>query len=104
MRCAACKARVLTVSVKVNAMHLMRMRFQFARKAVDKGRWPLTPRSSGLAGREGPMRLITILAVSLCVAVLAGVFPPDLAVFGVPYTVVVALVAATGFVYVLSRD
>lgn len=50
------------------------------------------------------MRLITILAVSLCVAVLAGVFPPDLAVFGVPYTVVVALVAATGFVYVLSRD
>ena len=98
------RAGRLTVLVKVNAVHLMRMRFQFARKASDKGRWPLTPRSSGLTGREGPMRLITILAVSLCVAVLAGVFPPDLAFFGVPYTVVVALVAASGFVYVLSRD
>ena len=32
----------LTLRVKVNAMHLMRMRFQFARKASDKGRWPLT--------------------------------------------------------------
>jgi len=50
------------------------------------------------------MRLITVLAVSLCVAVLAGVFPPELAVFGVPYTIVVAMVAASAFVYVLSRN
>jgi len=50
------------------------------------------------------MYLIAILAVSLCVAILAGVFPPGLLLFGIPYTIVVALVAASGFVYVLSRD
>ncbi|MCB1423415.1 MAG: hypothetical protein KDJ69_13310 [Nitratireductor sp.] len=50
------------------------------------------------------MRLITVLAVSLCVAVLAGVFPPELAVLGIPYTIVVAMAAASAFVYVLSRN
>lgn len=55
-------------------------------------------------GEQAPMRLITVLAVSLCVAVLAGVFPPELAVLGVPYTIVVAMAAASAFVYVLSRN
>ena len=50
------------------------------------------------------MHLIAILAVLLCVAVLAGAFPPELAVLGIPYTVVVAMVAASAFVYILSRD
>ena len=93
--------------IKVNAMHLMRMRFQFARNEADKGRWPLTHRpawSKDLAGEKAPMRLITVLAVSLCVAVLAGVFPPELAVLGIPYTIVVAMAAASAFVYVLSRN
>lgn len=53
---------------------------------------------------KAPMRLIAILAVLLCVAVLAGAFPPELAVLGIPYTVVVAMVAASAFVYILSRD
>ncbi|WP_156892486.1 hypothetical protein [Salaquimonas pukyongi] len=50
------------------------------------------------------MRLIAVFAVLLCIGVLAGVFPPGLAVFGVPYTVIAGLVAASGFVYVLSRS
>lgn len=50
------------------------------------------------------MRLIVAIAVLLCIGVLAGVFPPGLALFGVPYTIIAALAAASGFIYVLSRS